>query len=562
MKHSSLAFILILSFSAIYAQLPSSLESEEKLIRAFDPDQIPKVEVELLNYDPQIDTALNIGYALSLFLNSDPNMTEPKIQDDGTFQIELRHAFPYQSFYLEFRSKYINKFVVQEGLKISFDLEQLKKKRFGYFPTVTGPDKEINEYLKRQVIYSAMQRSNMRGKIYQILREDEMASAEKAKKIEALFQEARAFDAKYFKKYPNEYDWIAKDELELQYFQHLFTAYRGEKIPDSLLDKLIAYQPTIMDFQTLSFYTKLKNQAAYISPETRMAMSRKVLEKNYTAESERNVLNRFWEEYEKKLNKSPYDSLFFQETESTYLIPLSKEIEVEEFTQFLQGLNQMPKSKEKLLLYAAIPSKAYARQRYLQRLIPMIEDGHFRNKLLEIEVETQAEIKELDKLIGKDKEFKKEHPFGTQILEIEGKGPLYVSKHQEVEEFIATVQEVHKDKAIIFDIWTTWCGPCLVDFKNSKPIKEQMKELPVKVIYLCMEDHAGSNLASWKETVASKGSEGDHILLPRSFARKFMDHFDFNFYPSYIFIDREGKLDTKFIQRISEIDLEKLKKRL
>jgi len=562
MKHSSLAFILIFSFAAISAQLPSSLESEENLARSFDPDQIPKVEVELLNYDPQKDTALNIGYTLSLFLNSDPNMTEPKIQADGTFHIELSHAFPYQSFYLEFRSKYINKFVVQEGLTISFDLDQLNKKRYGYFPTVTGPDKELNEYLKRQLIYSAQQRSNMRGKIYQALREEEMSSAEKAVKIEALFAEARAFDAKYFEKYPNEYDWIVKDELELQYFQHILSAYRGEKIPDSLLDKLIAYQPAIMDFQTLSFYSELTHQAAHISPETRMAISRKVLEKNYTGESEREELDRFWEEYKKKLDKAPYDSLFFQETESNYLIPLSHEIEAEEFSQFLQELSQMPKSKEKLLLYAAIPSKAYARESYLQRLIPLIEDGHFRNKLLEIEEETKAEINELDKLIGKDKEFKKEHPFGTQILELEGKGPLYVSNHQEVEEFIATVREVHKDKAIIFDIWTTWCGPCLVDFKNSKPIKEQMKELPVKVIYLCMEDNAGSNLASWKETVASKGSEGDHILLPRSFARKFMDHFDFNFYPSYIFMDREGKLDKKFIQRISGIDLDKLKKRL
>lgn len=93
-------------------------------------------------------------------------------------------------------------------------------------------------------------------------------------------------------------------------------------------------------------------------------------------------------------------------------------------------------------------------------------------------------------------------------------------------------------------------------------VKEQMKDLPVNVIYLCMEDNAGSNLANWKETVASKASNGDHIFLPRSFARKFMDHFEFSYYPSYIFIDREGKLDKKFIKRISDIDLEKLKKRL
>ncbi|MEM8888631.1 MAG: hypothetical protein AAGD28_11665 [Bacteroidota bacterium] len=329
MKHSIFACILICILSGVYGQVPISLESEESLNRAFDPSQIPVVEVELLNYDPEIDTALNLGYALSLFRNNNSYMTEPEIQEDGTFRIEFTHAFPYQSFYLEFRQRYINKFVVQEGLKISFDLKQLKKKRFGYYPEVTGPDKELNEYLKRQVFYSSVQRSNMRGKIYQFLRKDEMSSAEKATKIEALFEEVREFDTKYFEKYPNEYDWIAKDELELQYFQHLFSAYRGEEIPDSLMEKVIAYQPAIMDFQTLSFYSKLKNHAAYISAESRMAMSRRVLEKNYTDESERKELDRFWEEYKKKLDKAPYDSLFFQETESNYLIPLSHEIVAE-----------------------------------------------------------------------------------------------------------------------------------------------------------------------------------------------------------------------------------------
>ncbi|MEM6806957.1 MAG: hypothetical protein AAF696_36490, partial [Bacteroidota bacterium] len=66
----------------------------------------------------------------------------------------------------------------------------------------------------------------------------------------------------------------------------------------------------------------------------------------------------------------------------------------------------------------------------------------------------------------------------------------------------------------------------------------------------------------WKRTISELLIEGNHIFINGKLGAELMSYFQFSGYPSYVFIDKEGKIDLNYIHSISKINIEDLKKRL
>ncbi len=146
----------------------------------------------------------------------------------------------------------------------------------------------------------------------------------------------------------------------------------------------------------------------------------------------------------------------------------------------------------------------------------------------------------------------KSHDFGAD---------MYMGTHAEIDDLLQVIKEKYKGKAVILDLWGTFCKPCLSDFKNSPAKKEQLKdELDVHMVYLCAG--MSSNVNEWSKVVERDHLVGDHIYLDRRMTMAYREKFDIKRYPNYILIDKDGKYKTKLIRAVYDIRVETFKDHL
>ncbi|MEM8891302.1 MAG: TlpA disulfide reductase family protein [Bacteroidota bacterium] len=227
---------------------------------------------------------------------------------------------------------------------------------------------------------------------------------------------------------------------------------------------------------------------------------------------------------------------------------------------FLEKIKSFPAQKSALVKLVSQPEDIYHRQKYFNQILPEMEDHWARDLMREEQLADEKKIAQIEKSIQNSPEEIEVNLLGMKILEIGEEITLYHSVKDTPRELIEDLKKHFKGKALILDVWTTWCGPCLYDMNQSKAIKEEMKSLPVEIVYLHIDDRSSEE--SWKKKVAELEVAGTHIFLNQEQGADLMDYFQFRGYPSYAFIDKEGKVDLDFVVMIWQINLENLKKKL
>ena len=128
--------------------------------------------------------------------------------------------------------------------------------------------------------------------------------------------------------------------------------------------------------------------------------------------------------------------------------------------------------------------------------------------------------------------------------ELAGNESVFFKKYDDVapENILQTILDNYKGKAVLIDMWATWCGPCRAGHKAMAPLKEELKGRNIKFIYITPPS---SPPTTWLEMI--KDIDGDHYYLTEEQNHYILSHFESSGIPTYAIYDTKGQQTYKSI---------------
>lgn len=123
---------------------------------------------------------------------------------------------------------------------------------------------------------------------------------------------------------------------------------------------------------------------------------------------------------------------------------------------------------------------------------------------------------------------------------------------------LADLIKPYAGKIVYLDVWGTWCGPCKIEMKYVKELKNRFKDKDIVFVYLDMDEDAKDSM--WKEYVKYYGIEGQHYRMTHEQIQPIWKELNAagrkdQLYPSFAIFDRTGKIITAEAARPSEMEL-------
>ena len=109
------------------------------------------------------------------------------------------------------------------------------------------------------------------------------------------------------------------------------------------------------------------------------------------------------------------------------------------------------------------------------------------------------------------------------------------------DELFSKLIEPYKGKVIYVDFWGTWCGPCRDNMKLAGAVEEALHGEDVIFMYFANN----SPELSWKNIIKEMNLTGENIIhyrLPNQQQAMIERKFSVNSFPTYMIIDKEGKV--------------------
>ena len=128
--------------------------------------------------------------------------------------------------------------------------------------------------------------------------------------------------------------------------------------------------------------------------------------------------------------------------------------------------------------------------------------------------------------------------------ELAGNESVFFKKYDDVapENILQTILDNYKGRAVLIDMWATWCGPCRAGHKTMAPLKEELKGRNIKFVYIASPS---SPPTTWQKMI--KDIDGDHYYLTEEQNHYILSHYESSGIPTYAIYDTKGHQTYKSI---------------
>lgn len=123
--------------------------------------------------------------------------------------------------------------------------------------------------------------------------------------------------------------------------------------------------------------------------------------------------------------------------------------------------------------------------------------------------------------------------FYDGIIEVndDGKAPEFILK--DTDGHLRSLSEF-EGQVVYISYWATWCKPCLMGFRKTIAVRNQMEDLGVVLLNICLDE----NESTWQSTMARVPMPGINLYAGNNEELKL--NYDLSKLPAYYIIDKNG----------------------
>jgi thiol-disulfide isomerase/thioredoxin len=512
MKNICLISMLFIFIDIAHSQIPENVIAiEDPAFNQYyyNKENIPKVHGKIINLNDKEIRDLKIDYTLVTPFEPFQKKKHCSLNSDGTFDLELDHAFPYQQIWLSVGDLVYTGLFANKNLQIKIDASiinstQNRTEFIGPGLQFGGEDGPLNVYANSHTLFKYIEQNEIGKQIQRLLAYEPLESPLVMKKFDSLYAELFALDQEFVKENPSDFSWVIFNQRQSDYLGELCVKHWNKAMPNELLEKVKKHKSYTISNEGMLFYTYY---FTYVN---------ELVKRNRT------------------LNKMPDDV----------------ELETLQTIQMLDSLHLPSKSDFLKMKFSSIDLKE--KNIMLQTALSRISTNWCRDALMKEQVVTKEKLGNIQNILN-ESTILTDPQLGVPVMEMPFGAKLYKVDTGSAKDLLSNLRSYFKDKAIYIDFWATWCAPCIAEFPYSIKLKEATREHPIEFVYLCTSN--SSSLEKWKSSIAEYKLSGTHIFVEQSIENELMDNFSLSSFPSYLFIDKNGNNKQGYL-RPSILDAE------
>ena len=95
-----------------------------------------------------------------------------------------------------------------------------------------------------------------------------------------------------------------------------------------------------------------------------------------------------------------------------------------------------------------------------------------------------------------------------------------------------------KGKLVYVDVWATWCRPCLAEIPALKALHDKLKGKNIEFVSISIDEDKDA----WRKVVKERELKGVQLIADKAFESQFIRDYSINQIPTFLIIDKEGRI--------------------
>ena len=251
MKIRNTTILILLFTSVLFGQVPKtavSIEDSSFNEYFFNKKNLPVIKGKIINITEKEIDETKINYTLVTPFKNFQIKKNTLLKKDGTFELELNYAFPYQQIWLSIGDLYYAGIYANSNLLIELDFNILKSSKTTYFNRelngvyfngsgikYLGNDSELNNFMNNHILFNQKQKFELMMGLEKLKNDKKYTSQNFLIKYDSIYNKIEIQDNEYIGLNPSKYSWLIENERLSDYYGYLLVnGRRGKEVSENL----------------------------------------------------------------------------------------------------------------------------------------------------------------------------------------------------------------------------------------------------------------------------------------------------------------------------------------